>query len=101
MGVADRWLWIYFHVSILLSTAAVGYSVARGEFLLAACYFVCPVIYFYKRYEKAKTMRSNRRHQRRDAHCRQRRCRFPDPETPVSLSRNTGVAAHSTTERAG
>ena len=50
-----RWLWIYFHVSILLSTAAVGYSVARGEYLLAACYFVCPVIYFYKRYEKAKT----------------------------------------------
>jgi hypothetical protein len=51
----QRWLWIYGHVSILLATALLGYSVAHGRFLLAFLLAPFPVVYLYKRYEKAKT----------------------------------------------
>jgi hypothetical protein len=50
-----RWLWIYGHVSILLATALVGFTAARGRFLLTMLLVPFPVIYLYKRYEKAKT----------------------------------------------
>lgn len=50
-----RWLWIYGHVSILLATALVGYSVARGRYLLAILLLPFPLVYLYKRYEKART----------------------------------------------
>jgi len=50
-----RWLWIVFHVSILLSTALVGYTFARGEYLLMLAFVPVPLIYLYKRYQKAKT----------------------------------------------
>jgi len=50
-----RWLWICFHVSILLSTALVGYTFARGEYLVTGLLVPLPLVYFYKRYQKAKT----------------------------------------------
>lgn len=50
-----RWLWIYGHVSILLATALVGYSVARERYLLAVLLLPFPLVYLYKRYEKART----------------------------------------------
>jgi hypothetical protein len=50
-----RWLWVYGHVSILLSTALSGYAVARQRYLLALLLVPFPLVYLYKRYEKAKT----------------------------------------------
>lgn len=50
-----RWLWIYGHVSILLSTALSGYAVARGRLLVALLLVPFPLVYLYKRYEKART----------------------------------------------
>jgi len=50
-----RWLWIYGHVSILLATALVGFTFARGRFLLTLLLLPFPAVYLYKRYEKAKT----------------------------------------------
>ncbi len=50
-----RPLWIYGHVSILLATALVGFTFARGEYLLTALLLPFPAVYLYKRYEKAKT----------------------------------------------
>jgi hypothetical protein len=50
-----RPLWIYGHACILLATALVGYAFARGEYLLALLLLPFPVVYFYKRYEKART----------------------------------------------
>ena len=50
-----HWLWVYGHVSILLATALVGFTFAHGEYLLTALLLPFPVVYFYKRYEKAKT----------------------------------------------
>jgi hypothetical protein len=52
-----RWLWIYGHVSILLATALVGYTFARGAYLFTALLVPFPVVYLYKRYEKARTYR--------------------------------------------
>jgi hypothetical protein len=49
-----RPLWIYGHVSILLSTALLGYSVARGAYLFALLLLPFPSVYLYKRYEKAR-----------------------------------------------
>lgn len=50
-----RWLWVYGHVSILLATAFVGFTFAHGEYLLTLLLLPFPIVYFYKRYEKAKT----------------------------------------------
>ncbi|GGN90796.1 MULTISPECIES: hypothetical protein [Haloarcula] len=50
-----RWVWVYGHVSILFATALAGYSVARERYLLALLLVPFPVVYLYKRYEKAKT----------------------------------------------
>ncbi|MDS0260907.1 hypothetical protein NDI56_16000 [Haloarcula sp. S1CR25-12] len=50
-----RWLWIYSHVSILLVTALSGYAVAKERYLLALVLAPVPLVYLYKRYEKAKT----------------------------------------------
>lgn len=49
-----RWLWWYGHVSILLATALAGYSVARRRYLLALALVPFPLVYLYKRYEKAR-----------------------------------------------
>ncbi|MBX0288085.1 hypothetical protein EGH22_17270 [Halomicroarcula sp. F28] len=49
-----RWLWIYGHVSILLATALSGYAVARQRYLLALLLVPFPLVYLYKRYEKAR-----------------------------------------------
>jgi hypothetical protein len=50
-----RWLWIYGHVSILLSTALVGYTFARGAYLFTALLVSFPVVYLSKYYGKART----------------------------------------------
>jgi len=50
-----RPLWLYGHVCILLATALVGYTFARGEYLLTALLLPFPAVYFYKRYEKARS----------------------------------------------
>lgn len=50
-----RWLWIYGHVSILLATALVGFTFARGAYLLTLLLLPFPAVYLYKRYEKART----------------------------------------------
>lgn len=50
-----RWLWIYGHVSILLATALAGFTFARSEYLLTLLLVPFPLVYLYKRYEKAKT----------------------------------------------
>lgn len=49
-----RWAWIYGHVSILLATALAGYAVARERYLLALLLVPFPLVYLYKRYEKAR-----------------------------------------------
>ena len=49
-----RGLWIYGHVSILLATALSGYAVARERYLLALLLVPFPLVYLYKRYEKAR-----------------------------------------------
>jgi hypothetical protein len=50
-----RWLWLYGHVSILLATALSGYAFARGRYLLVLSLVPFPLVYLYKRYEKART----------------------------------------------
>ncbi|MDF9747137.1 hypothetical protein [Natrinema salsiterrestre] len=50
-----RWLWMYGHVSILMATVLVGFTAGRGRYLLTVLLVPFPVIYLYKRYEKAKT----------------------------------------------
>lgn len=50
-----RPIWIYGHVSILLATALVGYTFARGAYLWTLLLLPFPAVYLYKRYEKAKT----------------------------------------------
>jgi hypothetical protein len=52
-----RPLWIYGHVSILLATALVGFTFARGEYLLTLLLLPFPAVYLYKRYEKARSYR--------------------------------------------
>jgi|GEM_PF-1481909 len=47
-------LWVYGHMTILLATALVGYSFARGQYLLTALLLPFPLVYFYKRHEKAQ-----------------------------------------------
>jgi len=49
-----RPLWIYGHAMILLATALVGFTFARGEYLLTLLLLPFPLVYFYKRYEKAQ-----------------------------------------------
>lgn len=49
-----RWGWLYVHTSILLATVLVGYSYARGRYGLALLLAPVPVVYLYKRYEKAR-----------------------------------------------
>lgn len=43
------------HACILLATALVGYTAAREESLLTVLLFPFPLVYYYKRYEKART----------------------------------------------
>lgn len=46
-----RWLWVYGHVSMLLATALSGYAFARVVTLALVPF---PLVYLYKRYEKAR-----------------------------------------------
>ncbi|MCU4742497.1 hypothetical protein OB955_11930 [Halobacteria archaeon AArc-m2/3/4] len=50
-----RWAWIYVHSSILLATALVGFTFARGEYVLTLLVLPFPLVYLYKRYEKARS----------------------------------------------
>lgn len=50
-----RPLWLYGHACILLATAMAGYTFARERYLLTLLLLPFPVVYFYKRYEKART----------------------------------------------
>jgi hypothetical protein len=50
-----RWLRIYGHVSILVATATVGYTFARGAYLPTLAVLPFPLVYRYKRYEKARS----------------------------------------------
>ena len=47
--------WLSVHVSILLATVLSGYAVARERSLLALAPVSFPLLYLYKRYEKART----------------------------------------------
>jgi hypothetical protein len=47
-------LWVYGHVSILVATTLVGYTFARQRYLLTAILLPFPLVYFYKRHEKAQ-----------------------------------------------
>jgi len=49
-----RPIWIYGHVSILLATALAGYAIARGEYVITLLLLPFPIVYLYKRYEKAQ-----------------------------------------------
>jgi len=48
-------LWVYGHVAILLATALIGYTFARGQYLFTALLVPFPLAYFYKRHEKAQS----------------------------------------------
>ena len=48
-------VWLYGHTAILLATALVGFSFARGRYLLTALLLPFPLVYVYKRHEKAQT----------------------------------------------
>jgi hypothetical protein len=50
-----RPLWLYGHACILLATALVGYTFAHERYLLTLLLLPFPVVYYYKRYEKART----------------------------------------------
>ncbi|SNZ14996.1 hypothetical protein SAMN06269185_2342 [Natronoarchaeum philippinense] len=50
-----RWGWLYAHASILLATALVGYTYAHERYVLTLLLVPVPMVYFYKRYEKART----------------------------------------------
>jgi hypothetical protein len=50
-----RPIWLYGHVCILLATALVGYTFARGAYVLTLLLLPFPAVYLYKRYEKART----------------------------------------------
>jgi hypothetical protein len=47
-------IWVYGHVSILLATALVGYTVAEERYLLTLLLVPFPLVYLYKRHEKAQ-----------------------------------------------
>ncbi|WP_247008106.1 hypothetical protein [Halorientalis litorea] len=47
-------LWMYGHISILVATALVGYTFARQQYLLTVLLLPFPLVYFYKRHEKAR-----------------------------------------------
>lgn len=47
-------LWVYGHVSILVATALVGYTLAHGRYLQTAALLPFPIVYLYKRHEKAR-----------------------------------------------
>lgn len=47
-------LWVYGHVGILVTTALVGFAIARGEYLLALVLVPVPLAYLYERHEKAR-----------------------------------------------
>lgn len=49
-----HWLWVYGHVSILVSTMLVGYTLARRQYQLTALLLPFPLVYLYKRHEKAR-----------------------------------------------
>lgn len=53
----SRWAWIYVHVGILLATVLVGYTLARGEYLLTLLLFPLPVGFLRRRYTYAKRAR--------------------------------------------
>ncbi|MFC6976909.1 hypothetical protein ACFQL1_22875 [Halomicroarcula sp. GCM10025709] len=50
-----RPLWLYGHVAILLATALAGYTAARGAYVATLLLVPFPLVYLYKRYEKART----------------------------------------------
>lgn len=49
------WLWIYGHVSILFATGLAGFTLAHQEYVMTALLVPFPMVYLYKRFEKAKT----------------------------------------------
>lgn len=50
----QRWAWVYLHGCILLATALIGYTVARGAYLLAALLLPFTLFYLYRRYTYAR-----------------------------------------------
>lgn len=50
----QRWAWLYIHVSILLATALVGYTVARERYLLTLLLLPFPIAFLYRRYTYAR-----------------------------------------------
>lgn len=50
----NRWVWVYLHVSILVTTALVGYTFARGAYLLSLLLVPIPLFYLYRRYTYAR-----------------------------------------------
>lgn len=48
-------IWLYVHISIFIITGLIGYLFAEGKYIFAICILPIPIIYLYKRYEKART----------------------------------------------
>lgn len=50
----NRWAWLYVHIGILFATALVGFTVARGEYLLAVLLLPLTLGFLYRRYTYAR-----------------------------------------------
>ena len=50
----QRWAWVYVHVGMLLATALVGYTIARGRLVLTALLLPLPLFFLARRYTYAR-----------------------------------------------
>jgi hypothetical protein len=55
----SRWAWIYVHVGIMVATVLVGFTLARGAYLLTLLLAPFPLGYLRRRYTYAKRARDN------------------------------------------
>ena len=90
-----RPIWIDGHVCILLATALVGYSVARGEYVVTVLLLPFPLVYSYKRDEKAGPTGSSRRRQSSQERSTAQRTRSSSTDSSVSGFINTWVTYQS------
>jgi hypothetical protein len=50
----SRWAWIYVHIGIFVATVLVGFTLARGDYILTLVLLVFPISYLYRRYTYAR-----------------------------------------------
>jgi len=55
----SRWAWVYVHVGIMLATVLVGFTLARGDYLLTLPLLPFPLGFLRRRYTYAKRARDN------------------------------------------